>query len=128
MKLIQLIMELVDYATEVAWVQQSSFHEVHVKLKLPYPDFVVRLLLYMNWAVWSHYFANFPKINMSVNKLRCLFTRLRLQQKINFVTDSHVRKFWIRSASIQWLKSSFYILKLCSRSKANLSSGQTLIR
>ena len=48
MKLIQLIMELVDYATEVAWVQQSSCHEVHVKLKLPYPDFVVRLLLYVN--------------------------------------------------------------------------------
>ena len=43
MKLIQLIMELVDYATEVAWVQQSSFHEVHVKLKLPYPDLVCEL-------------------------------------------------------------------------------------
>ena len=110
------------------WVQKSSFHEVEAKLKIPYPDFVVRLLMYVNWAVWINHFANFQKIGMLVKELRCLFTRLRFQQKINFGSDSHVRKFLIRSASIQWLRSSFYILKLCSRSEANLSSGQTLIR
>ena len=65
--------------------------------------FMVSLLLYMNWAVGIHHFGNFQKI-MSVNKLKCLFIRLRLQQKINFGSNSHIRKFCVRSPSIQWLR------------------------